>query len=426
MTVDENGAAELIAELLADGGGGFQLGTLHVALPLRALREVVELTPLRCVPGQAPGLIGAIDLRGALLPVLDLRQLLCRQPNEATHPCVVVMVHQGRLLGLLADQVTGTFRCTANGVHRVRGDGLSALFAASVRREGDDSLANLLSPQALCALPGLPMIDDPEPERSAMVGNRDAAALSSATRPLMLFRLGPQMMAIDAVAVSTTRSAPVVQPSALAMGLCRGVVENLGLQLPAVDLSDYCGMGRNLTAASAAQGDMLVVQAGDGQVGLLVNAVTDVVAVPAAAVVRLPALAQPRAGIFAGSVSVSDLPEGCRARLPADCRQLLVLDSEALGRQEDLQGLATAASASSRARPQGGPAQSGPPCAADLLAARQDMLVFSLAGEWCTPVNQVCEILSIAGNAMTPPPRPDDPMVLGLLSDRGRAIPVLD
>jgi purine-binding chemotaxis protein CheW len=422
----DQAAYPALAELLADGGGGFLLGTLHVALPLRALREVVGLTPLRCVPGQAAGLVGAIDLRGALLPVLDLRQLLCRLPNDAAHPCVVVMVHQGRLLGLLADQVTGTFRCAANGMHRVRGDGLSSMFAASVRREGDNELVNLLSAQTLASLPGLPLIDDPEPERSALFSDAEAQARIPASRPLMLLRLGRQMLAIDAVAVRSTHSAPEVQASALAIGHCRGVVENLGLRLPAIDLSDYCGMGGAKTATTAASGDMLVVPAGGGSVGLLVDAVTDVVAVAADAIARLPALAEPRAGLFAGSLPANALPESSRARLPAGCGQLLVLDSAALAQQPDLQALAAAAST-----PPAGASHQGTASAQSAGTGAPDtsapaMLVFGLKGEWCVAVSQVREILSLTGPALTAPPRAGDGLLLGLLSDRGRAIPVLD
>lgn len=431
-------AAGVVAALLAEGGGGFQLGTLHVALPLRSLREVVGLTPLRCVPGQAAGLIGAIDLRGALLPVLDLRQLLCRQPNDARHPCVVVMVHQGRLLGLLADRVTGTFRCAADGVHRVRGDGLTSLFAASVQRDGgsgsgDDSgeLVNLLSPQALAALPGLPMIDDPEPERSALVSTDEAEAGLGVLRPLMLLRVGRQMLAIDAVAVSYTQSAPAVQPSALALGHCRGVVDAAGQRLPAVDLSAYCGMGASTTAATAARGAMLVVPAGRGQVGLLVDAVTDVVAVAADAVVRIPALAAPRTGLFAGSLPASALPESSRARLPPGCGQMLVLSGEALAQQPELQALAEAVlGAAAPASEQGAgllPSEAQHDNGeAAVAAGTAAMLVFGLKGEWCVALHQVREILPLAGPAMTPPPRADDARLLGLLSDRGRAIPVVD
>ncbi|GAC1443461.1 MAG: hypothetical protein NVSMB55_17060 [Mycobacteriales bacterium] len=51
----------------------FALGTREYATPLQAVREVVRLEGLADLPGMAPPLAGVLDLRGASLPVLDLR-----------------------------------------------------------------------------------------------------------------------------------------------------------------------------------------------------------------------------------------------------------------------------------------------------------------------------------------------------------------
>lgn len=51
----------------------FALGTREYATPLQSIREVVRLEGLADLPGMAPPLAGVLDLRGASLPVLDLR-----------------------------------------------------------------------------------------------------------------------------------------------------------------------------------------------------------------------------------------------------------------------------------------------------------------------------------------------------------------
>ena len=51
----------------------FRLGEREYATPLTEVREVVRLEGLADLPGMAPPLAGVIDLRGAALPVLDLR-----------------------------------------------------------------------------------------------------------------------------------------------------------------------------------------------------------------------------------------------------------------------------------------------------------------------------------------------------------------
>ena len=51
----------------------FRLGTREYATPLADVREVVRLPELADLPGMAPPLAGVLDLRGAAVPVLDLR-----------------------------------------------------------------------------------------------------------------------------------------------------------------------------------------------------------------------------------------------------------------------------------------------------------------------------------------------------------------
>lgn len=51
----------------------FSLGRREYATPLADVREVVRLEGLADLPGMAPPLAGVLDLRGAALPVLDLR-----------------------------------------------------------------------------------------------------------------------------------------------------------------------------------------------------------------------------------------------------------------------------------------------------------------------------------------------------------------
>jgi chemotaxis signal transduction protein len=52
----------------------FQLGPRTFATPLNDVREIVRLSGLETLPGSRPPLAGVIVLRGAPLPVLDVRE----------------------------------------------------------------------------------------------------------------------------------------------------------------------------------------------------------------------------------------------------------------------------------------------------------------------------------------------------------------
>ena len=51
----------------------FHLGASHYGVPIREVREVVRLCPITVVPNMPAHVRGVINLRGAVLPVFDLR-----------------------------------------------------------------------------------------------------------------------------------------------------------------------------------------------------------------------------------------------------------------------------------------------------------------------------------------------------------------
>ncbi len=86
----------------------FNLAQEHYAVETRLVREVhalKELTPLPCTPPFIPGIV---NVRGRLLPVLDLRKLFNLPEEGLTDLHRIILVRSGDLeLGLLADLTFG-------------------------------------------------------------------------------------------------------------------------------------------------------------------------------------------------------------------------------------------------------------------------------------------------------------------------------
>jgi len=62
--------------------GCFRVGDVHVALDVTQVREVVRWQPVTPLP-HAPALIeGVVDLRGVVVPVVDLGRVLSGRPVE--------------------------------------------------------------------------------------------------------------------------------------------------------------------------------------------------------------------------------------------------------------------------------------------------------------------------------------------------------
>jgi purine-binding chemotaxis protein CheW len=89
----------------------FALGPESYAVDVRQIREIIRMTTVTTVPQMPPFIRGVINLRGKIIPVVDLRIQFGLPPAEPTdHTCVVVVqtptgLAARRETGLLVDSV---------------------------------------------------------------------------------------------------------------------------------------------------------------------------------------------------------------------------------------------------------------------------------------------------------------------------------
>lgn len=89
----------------------FSLGREQYAVPIDLVREVVRVTDITRVPHAPAHIRGVMNLRGRILPVMDLRTRLGLEAGETTHRSRVVVVEiERRVLGLLVDAVAQVTR----------------------------------------------------------------------------------------------------------------------------------------------------------------------------------------------------------------------------------------------------------------------------------------------------------------------------
>lgn len=360
--------------------GGFELAGMSLALPLDSLREVHPWCDLVAIPSPSPHVIGGLPLRGAIVPVLDLSSLLSRGERPRPQGCVIVMVHEGQLMALAADEVTGVFTCDLSALHPMRAlDPVAAILAANAHRPDHDTPVCLLSVAAVFDLPGVVSLADPEPHRQRV--GQDGQETVDESHPLMLLRCGSVPMAVDAMAVAGTIPAPEIRSSALAQGHCLGVLSYAGRDIPAVDLQALCGLGA-MEAQAPMQAFVISLSAGD--VALVMGEVLDVVRAPAMSALHVPAYALPAPELFEGAVPTSALSEEVVRRLGMQVSQFLWLSAEGLRRHPVIVALAAVSERQALgARDHGFKG----------VSLSQSMLTYALGGDAATPLDQISEIL---------------------------------
>ncbi len=138
----------------------FAVGPYRCALDILAVREIIEATPPSPLPRAAPGVEGVIELRGAFLPVIDLRKRLGVAPAAgAPGKYVVAEPVPGQRLALIVDQVDEVRRWQRDQLAPppplALGSGLPCV--AGVMKQGDDvvmllDLGRLLEPGDLAPI----------------------------------------------------------------------------------------------------------------------------------------------------------------------------------------------------------------------------------------------------------------------------------
>lgn len=103
-------------------GVGYRIGSRRLASEFGEVREILTLPPITVVPGTQPWMLGVANVRGMLLPIVDLKQFLEGERTVIHESQRVLLVRQpGGDVAVLIDELYG--QRTFNDAHRVEPDG---------------------------------------------------------------------------------------------------------------------------------------------------------------------------------------------------------------------------------------------------------------------------------------------------------------
>ncbi len=95
----------------------FRVGDVALALPASVVLQMESFSGATAVPGAPPFVLGIVQLRGRVVPVVDLRVRFGLAPVPPTQDArVVVGEHGGRAVALLADSAREVARIASEAV----------------------------------------------------------------------------------------------------------------------------------------------------------------------------------------------------------------------------------------------------------------------------------------------------------------------
>jgi purine-binding chemotaxis protein CheW len=132
-------------------------GDVHLGIPIDRVREIVLVPDIAPVPESGEVIRGIINLRGRILPVLDLGHRLgvSRAPRDRSGRIVVVEQDAQHLLGLLVDEASEVLRIPEGSVSPTP-ELAGSVLGAGVRNVArcDDRLILLVDLDVVLALDG--------------------------------------------------------------------------------------------------------------------------------------------------------------------------------------------------------------------------------------------------------------------------------
>ena len=116
----------------------FRVGEEDYALPIAQVVEIVGILPVTEVPDMPPFVRGVINLRGRVIPAIDVRIRFGMKPRDYDpRTCVIVVDLAGTSVGLIVDTVREVISITPNAVALPPAIQSQSRFVKGLGRVGD-------------------------------------------------------------------------------------------------------------------------------------------------------------------------------------------------------------------------------------------------------------------------------------------------
>lgn len=283
--------------------GSFWLDDTEFALSAGVIREVVN-EPARISPMPlAPAfMLGLFNLRGKIIPVVDLRHLLEFPARQASERKVAIIEDGDHCIGIMVDR-TGEV-LNVHGASRVdfrprKGRVKDVVVEGLLKLDGGERIVQILDPCEILNLEKIPRGEVPAGQRT------DAAVASRGPRfNCISFQFGHTTCAIDLRHVREVMEAPEIMDSVLVHDCFIGITNLRGAIIPVADFRNFMGDVANIRSSEETppKRKMLVIQTDGGAIGLLVYSIDSIISFFEDEVLPFTKLALPRADIVRGCV----------------------------------------------------------------------------------------------------------------------------
>jgi len=118
----------------------FSLGEERYAVDISVIREIIRPVKITHIPGAPPFIEGVINIRGDVIPVIEMRKRFDVQGQREAPPRMIIVRIEDQWVGITVDTVTEVIRVPASEIKpppKVM-SGEAARYLAGVCSQGDE------------------------------------------------------------------------------------------------------------------------------------------------------------------------------------------------------------------------------------------------------------------------------------------------
>lgn len=391
----------------ADIFGTFLIGGNEFAVSVSSIQEVVNRPEeFTNVPLSPDYLLGLFNLRGVIIPVVDLRSIfgLTSDSANVADAKVAIIEHGTHCFGLLVDRTGDVFNARdvdRNEVSRVRGDVRESIIGGIFKLENGQRLVQILDPFELLKLEKLPRVTGTH--NSALTRRKRGRR-----KQCISFEVGDCICAFDMKSIKEIVELQSIDNTALAHGSTLGAIDLRGSTVPVIDFRVFLGKQEPSTAQElAGKGyKLIVMKLGDYQISLLVDGISNIVSYFDDDLVTFPGVGMERTEMFLGCLSSHD------------DEMVLLLDHNKILGDEELADITMGHSKLFSA--EDNTAQEADHAAGN----KRTFITFFVGSKFALDIESVNEVMSFPESIVHPPSLPS--FIEGMVNLRGELIPIIN
>ncbi|MEM9099410.1 MAG: chemotaxis protein CheW [Pseudomonadota bacterium] len=388
--------------------GSFWIDETEFALGANSIQEVVnEPQEISALPLSPEYLIGLFNLRGTIIPIVDLRVFLSYPAFSKTEPRKVAIVQNGGLaIGLLFDstgEVLSGKDAARTDFKKSQLDRKEVIIEGVLKFNDGKRLVQLLDPYEILNIDSVPRA--PSAQTDTPSWNARGSRLNC-----LSFQLGHTTFALDLRFVQEVTEMLEVERALFSHGVVLGTANLRGITLPIIDFRGYVGKERNdsLDLKRLGNRKIIIMDTGNGLIGFMVFSIDSIVPYYESDLLPFAKIALPR----------SDIISGCLAH--DEHGLVLLLDPQKLLSDPDFLKVASACKEvhdDKTDKPKGSGKERH-------LRQRRTFILFSVEAPFALDISFASEVINRPANILAPPYKLN--FVEGVINLRGELITLIN